>query len=152
MLTAPSVWKNYHILHITHLLNKEATCLSGYGNMSSKHIILLYNESSFVLRMSLIHLRTISVMPWCRWHMKRTLTVFMGAYALWGTARSVPRRGKAQHTGEVLCELFQPSDVTHVNAVLKIGSHRNQGNIFLVAWFPCQQLKGRKQTDVTTIA
>lgn len=76
----------------------------------------------------------------------------MSAYALRGAARSVPRRGEAQHTGEVLGELFQSGDVTHMNAVLKIGSHRNQGNIFLMAWFPCQQLKGKKQTDVTTIA
>lgn len=69
----------------------------------------------------------------------------MGAYALRSAARTISWRSEAQHAGEVLGELFQSGNVTYMNAVLKIRSHSNQGNIFLVAWFPCQQLKKKQK-------
>lgn len=76
-------------------------------------------------------------------------TVLVGAHQLGGAARAVPRRGEAQHRGEVLGEFPQPGHVAHVDAVLEIGPHRHHRRLFLVLRLPGDEL--REEGAGTTI-
>lgn len=72
-------------------------------------------------------------------------TVLMGAHQLGGAARPVPRGGETQHRGEVVGELLQAGHEAHVDRVLKVGSGRHHGNLFLLFRLPGDQLRRGQQ-------
>lgn len=79
-----------------------------------------------------------------------THTVLVCAYPLGHTARAVSWSGEAQHRRVVLGELLQTRHVAHVDTVLEVGTHCDQGDLAAAAGFPRQELKKRSNRKSAT--